>query len=165
VSSHQECEPLWVYVRNMASSPTSGPRQDPPKINGDLQDVARGVHEESDELLDRRRWTKALSRCRPCSPKPRFARSVPCWFGAMAATNCMGGSNRPSPLLRLASVRAQVSERRHPPVPRKAKQPPPPGVEKQGCIHSGRLSDPDRLPEGADGEDRSQTLTCEARAQ
>jgi hypothetical protein len=116
-------------------------------------------------LLDRRRWTKALSRCRPCSPKPRFARSVPCWFGAMAATNCMGGSNRPSPLLRLASVRAQVSERRHPPVPRKAKQPPPPGVEKQGCIHSGRLSDPDRLPEGADGEDRSQTLTCEARAQ
>ena len=36
----------------MASSTTFDTRQDPPKISGDLQDVARGVHEKYDELLD-----------------------------------------------------------------------------------------------------------------
>ena len=35
----------------MASSTTFDTRQDPPKISGDLQDVARGVHEKYDELL------------------------------------------------------------------------------------------------------------------
>jgi hypothetical protein len=41
-----------VYVRSMASSTTFNPRQNPPKINGDLQDVARRVHQEFDEQLD-----------------------------------------------------------------------------------------------------------------
>jgi hypothetical protein len=36
----------------MTSSTTFDPRQDPPKISGDLQDVARGVHEQFDEVLD-----------------------------------------------------------------------------------------------------------------
>ena len=36
----------------MESSTTLDPRQDPPKISGDLQEVARGVHEKFDELLD-----------------------------------------------------------------------------------------------------------------
>ena len=36
----------------MTSSTTFGPHQDPPRISGELQDVARGVHEKFDELLD-----------------------------------------------------------------------------------------------------------------
>ena len=36
----------------MESSKRLDPRQDPPRISGDLQDVARGVHEKFDELLD-----------------------------------------------------------------------------------------------------------------
>jgi hypothetical protein len=36
----------------MASSTMSDPRQNLPKINGDLKDVAHGVHQEFDELLD-----------------------------------------------------------------------------------------------------------------
>jgi hypothetical protein len=36
----------------MASSTISDPRQDLPKINGDLTDVAHGLHKEFDELLD-----------------------------------------------------------------------------------------------------------------
>jgi hypothetical protein len=36
----------------MASSTTFDPRQGPPKLNGDLQDVARKVHDEFDEQLD-----------------------------------------------------------------------------------------------------------------
>ena len=36
----------------MASSTTFNPRQNPPKINGDLQDVARRVHQEFGEQLD-----------------------------------------------------------------------------------------------------------------
>src|ERR1035437_5738759 len=36
----------------MASSTTFNPRQNPPKINGDLQDVARRVHQEFYEQLD-----------------------------------------------------------------------------------------------------------------
>jgi hypothetical protein len=36
----------------MASSTISDPRQDLPKINGDLTDVAHGVHQEFDQLLD-----------------------------------------------------------------------------------------------------------------
>src|ERR1019366_1362880 len=38
------------------------PRQDPPKINGDLQDVARGVHEGFDELLDPTAVDEGLGR-------------------------------------------------------------------------------------------------------
>ena len=38
------------------------PRQDPPKINGDLQDVARGVHEGFDELLDLTAVDEGLGR-------------------------------------------------------------------------------------------------------
>ena len=44
--------PVLVYVRCMAGSTTFDPRQGPPKINGDLQEVARRVHEEFDEQLD-----------------------------------------------------------------------------------------------------------------
>ena len=36
----------------MTSSTTFDPRQDSPRISGDLQDVARGVHERFDEVLD-----------------------------------------------------------------------------------------------------------------
>ncbi|MGB7981556.1 MAG: hypothetical protein WCF36_12270 [Candidatus Nanopelagicales bacterium] len=36
----------------MTSSTTVDPGQDPPKISGDLEDVARGVHEKFDEVLD-----------------------------------------------------------------------------------------------------------------
>lgn len=36
----------------MPSSTTVDPVQDPPRISGDLQDVARGVHERFDEVLD-----------------------------------------------------------------------------------------------------------------
>jgi hypothetical protein len=36
----------------MASSTTFNPRQNLSKVNGDLQDVARRVHEEFDEQLD-----------------------------------------------------------------------------------------------------------------
>ena len=44
--------PVLVYVRSLASFTKFDPRQDPPKINGDLQEVARRVHEEFDEQLD-----------------------------------------------------------------------------------------------------------------
>src|ERR1035437_5655490 len=44
--------PVLVYVRCMAGSTTFDPRQGPPKINGDLQEVARRVHEEFYEQLD-----------------------------------------------------------------------------------------------------------------
>jgi hypothetical protein len=46
----------------MASSTTYDPRQDPPKISGDLQDVARGVHEEFDVLLDPAMVNESLER-------------------------------------------------------------------------------------------------------
>ena len=36
----------------MTSSTTFDPRQDPPRISGDLQDVVRGAHEKFDEVLD-----------------------------------------------------------------------------------------------------------------
>lgn len=36
----------------MARSTMADPRQDPPNINSDLKDVAHGVHQEFDELLD-----------------------------------------------------------------------------------------------------------------
>jgi hypothetical protein len=37
-------------------------RQDPPKISYDLQDVAQGVHQEFDELLDPRAVDECLER-------------------------------------------------------------------------------------------------------
>jgi hypothetical protein len=40
----------------------SDPRQDVPKINGDLTDVARGVHKEFDELLDPEVVNECLNR-------------------------------------------------------------------------------------------------------
>jgi hypothetical protein len=43
----------------MASSTLFDARQDPPKINGDLYDVAREVHQEFDGLLD----PKAVDEC------------------------------------------------------------------------------------------------------
>ena len=46
----------------MESSTTLDPRQDPPKISGDLQDVARGVHEKFDELLDAATVNASLER-------------------------------------------------------------------------------------------------------
>ena len=46
----------------MASSTTLNPRQDLPKINGDLQDVARRVHEEFDEQLNARVVNASLER-------------------------------------------------------------------------------------------------------
>jgi len=65
--------------------------------------VARGVHEGFDELLDLTAVDEGLGRVSAfVRRKPRFARSFPCWFGAMSATKCMSGSNRPSPLLLLA---------------------------------------------------------------
>jgi len=36
----------------MTSSTSIDPRQDPPRISGDLQDVVRGAHEKFDEVLD-----------------------------------------------------------------------------------------------------------------
>ena len=54
--------PVWVYVRSMASSTTFTARQSPPKINGDLQDVAHRVHEEFDELLDPATVDESLER-------------------------------------------------------------------------------------------------------
>jgi len=50
---------IWGYVRNMASSTMFDARQNPPKISNDLQDVAHGVHQEFDELLD----PKAVDEC------------------------------------------------------------------------------------------------------
>jgi hypothetical protein len=46
----------------MATSTTLDPRQDAPKINGDLQDVAREVHEKFDELLDSTTVDESLER-------------------------------------------------------------------------------------------------------
>jgi hypothetical protein len=46
----------------MASSTTFDPRHDAPKINGDLQDVAREVHEDYDELLDPTTVDESLER-------------------------------------------------------------------------------------------------------
>jgi hypothetical protein len=40
----------------------SNPRQDPPKINGDLNDVAHGVHQEFDEQLDPKTVDECLNR-------------------------------------------------------------------------------------------------------
>lgn len=46
----------------MASSTTFNPRQNLSKVNGDLQDVARRVHEEFDEQLDARVVNASLER-------------------------------------------------------------------------------------------------------
>jgi hypothetical protein len=46
----------------MASFTTFDPRQDVPKVNGDLQDVAREVHEQFDELLDTTTVNESLER-------------------------------------------------------------------------------------------------------
>jgi hypothetical protein len=40
----------------------SDPRQDSPKINGDLTDVAHGVHQEFDELLGPEAVDECLDR-------------------------------------------------------------------------------------------------------
>lgn len=47
-------------VRLVATSTRFDPHRDPPKVSGDLQDVAGRVHEEIDLLLDPTAWTKAL---------------------------------------------------------------------------------------------------------
>jgi hypothetical protein len=46
----------------MASSTPFDPRQRRPKLSGDLQDVANGVHQEFDEHLDPRAVDECLDR-------------------------------------------------------------------------------------------------------
>ena len=46
----------------MASSTVSDPRQQRPKINPDLKDVASGVHEEFDERLDPQAVDECITR-------------------------------------------------------------------------------------------------------
>jgi hypothetical protein len=46
-----------------------------------------------------RQWTNALTACRPCSTTPMLPPSLPCWFGAMSATNRMSRSIGPCSLL------------------------------------------------------------------
>jgi hypothetical protein len=68
---------IWVHVQSMASSTTFDPRQDPPKIGGDLQDVARGVHEEFDELLDPATVDASLERVSATFAHAKFRGFVP----------------------------------------------------------------------------------------
>jgi hypothetical protein len=75
--SHWVDESRWVYVRSMASSTTFDPRQDAPKINGDLQDVAREVHEEFDELLDSTTVAESLQRVSATFAKAKVRSFVP----------------------------------------------------------------------------------------
>jgi hypothetical protein len=69
--------PVKVYVRNMADSTTFDPRQDPPKINGDLQDVARKAHEEFDEQLDATVVNASLERVSAMFPHAKIRGFVP----------------------------------------------------------------------------------------
>jgi len=61
----------------MASSTTFDPRQDVPKINGDLQDVAREVHEGFDELLDSTTVDESLERVSAQFAKAKVRSFVP----------------------------------------------------------------------------------------
>jgi hypothetical protein len=61
----------------MASSTTLGPRQDPPKIDGDLQDVAREIHEDFDELLDPTTVNESLERVSAKFAKAKVRSFVP----------------------------------------------------------------------------------------
>jgi|SRR5450631_781288 len=62
VPTHQVDSPGWDYVRGMASSTPFDARQGRPKLNGDLQDVADGVHQQFDEHLDPRAVDECLDR-------------------------------------------------------------------------------------------------------
>jgi hypothetical protein len=62
VQTHPAGGPGWDYVRGMASSSPFDARQDRPKLNGDLQDVAHGVHQEFDQHLDPRAVDECLDR-------------------------------------------------------------------------------------------------------
>ena len=53
------------------------PRQDPPKLSGDLQDVARGVHEKYDELLDPATVNASLERVSATFADARIRGFVP----------------------------------------------------------------------------------------
>jgi hypothetical protein len=61
----------------MASSTTFDPHQDPPKINGDLQEVARRVHEEFDEQLDATVVNANLERVSAMFTDAKIRRFVP----------------------------------------------------------------------------------------
>jgi hypothetical protein len=61
----------------MGSSKAFDPRQDAHKINGDLQDVAREVHEDFDELLDSTTVDESLERVSDASAKAKVRSFVP----------------------------------------------------------------------------------------
>ena len=61
----------------MTSSTTFDPRQDSPRISGDLQDVARGVHEKFDEVLDPATVDASLERVSATFADARIRGFVP----------------------------------------------------------------------------------------
>jgi len=61
----------------MAGSTTFDPRHDAPKISGDLQDVAREVHEDFDELLDPTTVDESLERVSARFDKAKVRSFVP----------------------------------------------------------------------------------------
>jgi len=54
--------PCQVYIRGMVSSTAFGARTGQPRLQGDLEDVAHGVHQEFDEKLDPRAVDECLAR-------------------------------------------------------------------------------------------------------
>lgn len=54
--------PCQVYIQGMVSSTPFGTRSGQPTVQGDLQDVAQGVHQEFDDKLDPQAVDECLAR-------------------------------------------------------------------------------------------------------